>query len=230
MSKIKRKIIKIDEDRCDGCGACIPSCKEGALQIVDGKAKLVSEIYCDGLGACLGDCPRGALTLEERDAEEFDEVAVEKRVEQKLGCGCPGSMARTISREPTQRVDAEDVPSELRQWPVQLALIPAMAPYLKGADLVLLADCTAVAYANLHQHLIKGKVIAMACPKLDEADPYIEKLAQMMKLSNFKSIEIVMMEVPCCSGLSFIVEQARDLAGVDIEIKKTIINIEGGVV
>jgi len=221
MTKVKRQIIKIDEDKCNGCGLCVPSCKEGALQIIDGKAKLVSEVYCDGLGACLGECPTGALTIEEREVEAFDETAVHENLSRRgvsLPCGCPGTMAKTIERSAS---------SELRQWPIQLTLIPVMAPYLKGADLVLLADCTAVAYANLHRDLVKDKVIAMACPKLDQTDPYVEKLAQMMRHNNFSSIEVVMMEVPCCGGLGWIADRAKESAGIDIDIKQTIIGIEG---
>lgn len=240
MTKVKRQIIKIDEDKCNGCGACVPGCEEGALQIIDGKAKLVSEVYCDGLGACLGECPTGALTIEEREVEAFDEEAALKHVEKSkkeekkapLACGCPGTMARTLNKEQKsgscckeQRSDS--TPSQLNQWPIQLTLIPAMAPYLKNADFVLLADCSAVAYANLHSDLLKGRVIAMACPKLDDTEPYVEKLAQMMKANEFNSVEVVMMEVPCCGGLSNVADQAKELAGVDINIKKTIITIEG---
>ena len=256
MAKVKRQIIKIDEEKCNGCGLCVPSCKEGALQIINGKAKLVSDVYCDGLGACLGDCPQGALTIEEREAEEFDmsfrpteqsegveeSLAVKKqgiprlhpsgsarddRESAPLPFGCPGTMAKSIDRKSASKSQAGDQQSELSQWPIQLTLVPVNAPYLKEADLVLLADCTAVAYANLHRDFIKGKVIVMACPKLDETDPYIEKLAAMMKANNFKSVEVVMMEVPCCSGLSGIAEQARKQAGVEKDIKKTIVSIEG---
>ena len=236
MTKIKRQIIKIDKDKCNGCGLCIPSCKEGALQIVDGKAKLVSEIYCDGLGACLGDCPEGALTIEEREVEEFDEAATDEHVrrgqspaapDSELPCGCPGTMARTIERKSETASSIGDQQSELRQWPIQLTLIPVMAPYLKEADLVLMADCSAFAYASSHRDFIRDKVIAIACPKLDETDPYVEKLAAMMKQNNFKSIEVVMMEVPCCGGLAWIADKAKELAGVDIDIKKTTIGIEG---
>ena len=228
MAVKSREIIKIDEELCNGCGLCVPSCKEGALQIINGKAKLVSDVYCDGLGACLGDCPQGALTIEEREADEFDEEAVKSATStSNLPCGCPGTMATSIDRKSASKSQAGDQQSELSQWPIQLTLVPVNAPYLKEADLVLLADCTAVAYANLHRDFIRGKVIVMACPKLDETDPYIEKLAAMMKANNFKSVEVVMMEVPCCSGLSGIAEQARKQAGVEKDIKKTIVSIEG---
>ncbi len=225
MAKIKRKIIKIDEDKCNGCGACIPGCKEGALQIVDGKAKLVSDVYCDGLGACLGDCPQGALTIVEREADEFDEAAVSEHLKPPLPCGCPGTMTKTLKRCPARNVSIGDQQSELTQWPIQLALIPVNAPYLKEAQLVLLADCTAVAYANLHRDFVKDRVIAMACSKLDEVQPYIEKLAGMIKHNDLKSIEVVMMEVPCCSGLGAIADEASKLSGCNVVIKKTIISL-----
>lgn len=232
MSKIKRKIIKIDEAKCNGCGQCVPSCKEGALQIIDGKARLVSEIYCDGLGACLGECPTGALTIEEREADEFDEQAVEKKVKEAhvqkpLPCGCPGSMAREISPRPSSASSHARINSELRQWPVQLTLIPPTAPYLKGADLVLLADCTAYAYANVHQDFIRGRVVAIACPKLDETEPYVEKLTHMIKMNNLRSIEVVMMEVPCCSGLGVLAQRAAEKSGIAVPIRKTIIGLDG---
>lgn len=233
MTKVRRQIIRIDEGRCNGCGSCVPACKEGALRIVDGKAKLVSEVYCDGLGACLGDCPTGALTIEERDVEAFDEEAVERHLAEykpqpvPLKCGCPGTMARRIERKEVKSDVESDSQSQLNQWPIQLALIPVMAPYLKHADLVLLADCTAVAYANLHRDFIEGRAVAMACPKLDDTKPYIEKLAQMIKMNDFKSIEVVMMEVPCCGGLSYVLDEAKKLAGIDTKTKKTIITVEG---
>lgn len=246
MDTIRRQIIRIDEDRCDGCGACVPACKEGALHIVDGKARLVSEIYCDGLGTCLGKCPKGALTIEECETKAFDEAAAgEHRASSDhasrttchddLPCGCPGMMAREINRKGKAEVEvekskrAEAIDSELKQWPIQLALIPVTAPYLKHADLVLLADCSAVAYANLHRDVVKDRVIAMACPKLDETESYIEKLAHMMRINAFNSITVVMMEVPCCGGLAWIVEEARARACVDIGIRKSIISIDGDV-
>lgn len=202
--KRTRQIIRIDEDKCNGCGLCVPSCKEGALQIIDGKARLVSEVYCDGLGVCLGECPTGALTIEEHEAEEF--VA-------PLLCGCPGTMVKTH-----------------RQWPIQLHLIPTNAPYLNGADLVLMADCTAFAYANAHQDFIRGRAVAIACPKLDDTSRYVEKLAEMIRINCFRSIEVVMMEVPCCGGLSALAEQAIEMSGVKLPLKKTIVGLEGNLI
>jgi ferredoxin len=237
VTKISRDIIKIDEEKCDGCGLCVPACKEGAIQIIDGKAKLVSEIYCDGLGACLGECPQDAITIEKRVAQDFDEEATQQHLKKMkakekaaippLACGCPGTMARTIKKESTTTTRHGDQQSELRQWPIQLTLVPVTAPYLMNADLVILADCTAVAYANLHRDFLKDKVIVMACPKLDEVEPYIEKLARMFDHNNFKSIEVVMMEVPCCRGLGQIADVAAKNANKSVKIKKTIVGIDG---
>lgn len=232
---MKRKIIKIDEAKCNGCGLCVPSCKEGALQIVNGKARLVSDIYCDGLGACLGECPMDAIQIEERDADEFDERAVAshlascgtKSPDQPLPCGCPGSMSRKIERAPSYECgNRGEVRSELAQWPIQLALVPANAPYLMKADLVVLADCCAVAHANLHRDFIKGKAILMACPKLDDTGPYLSKLISMIQINSFKSIEVVLMEVPCCSGLGDLVKKAIKESGVIVPLKTTIIDIQ----
>jgi len=233
MTRQKRSIIRIDEDKCDGCGLCVPSCREGALQIVDGKAKLVSDIYCDGLGACLGECPRGALKIEEREADEFDDAAVDVHLQKKhadpLPCGCPGTMAKSLKPQ-TMKNNNPSVgkqESELGQWPIQLALVPVNAPYLRGADLVVLADCTGVAYPNLHRDFLRGRAIVMACPKLDDTDPYVQKLAEMMKVNDFRSIEVVMMEVPCCGGLLHVVKKAAELAGSDTHIRHTVISLDG---
>lgn len=232
-----RKMVKIDEEKCNGCGLCIPSCKEGALQIVNGKAKLVSDIYCDGLGACLGECPQGAITIEERDAAEFDEKAVHERMEKMhpkkevapLPCGCPGSMAREINSTESHSSTTSNVDqrSELKNWPLQLMLVPPTAPYLKGADIALMADCTAFAYPNIHRDFIRNRVAIIACPKLDDTDLYITKLAEMIKLNNFRSIEVLMMEVPCCSGLGYLLDQAIAKAGSKLEPKHTTITLNG---
>ncbi len=237
MTKAVRNIITIDENKCNGCGLCVPACKEGALQIIDGKARLVSEIYCDGLGACLGKCPRGAITIEEREAEGFDEEAIKNRKDDNmknhevapLPCGCPGTMAKSIGKNagPKQESSGADQRSELGNWPIQLALIPTAAPYLMNADVLVLADCTAVAYANLHRDLIKNRVVLMACPKLDNTEQYEAKLARMIADNNFRSIEVVMMEVPCCAGLGEIVKAAVHASGVEVRVFDTIIGIEG---
>ena len=237
MARVTREIIRIDEDKCDGCGACVPGCKEGALQIVDGKAKLVSEVYCDGLGACLGTCPKGAITIERREAELFDEEAVNKMKAEvtaekkgKLACGCPGTHARSIAPAKTAVGAGVDLISQLGHWPIQLALVPANAPYLKDADLLLLADCTAVAYANLHRDFIAGKVVAMACPKLEDVSKNVDKLARVIEEGRPRSIEVVMMEVPCCEGLYGIAKEAVRQANANIEIKSCVISVEGEVI
>lgn len=237
MTKIKRNIIKIDESKCDGCGMCVPACKEGALQIIDGKARLVSEIYCDGLGACLGECPRGAITIEERDAEKFDEKAVTEHMKKQnvkgdtkntnLPCGCPGTMAKSLGGEKTADSMHSKADSELRNWPIQLKLIPLTAPYLRGSDIILLADCSAVAYPNLHRDFLKNRVVIMACPKLDDREFYIDKLSELFKQNNVRSIEVVMMEVPCCSGLSDMVDRALTKSGVKTKKFDTVIGLDG---
>ena len=242
MAKKYREIIKIDEERCNGCGACVPGCKEGALQIVDGKAKLVSEVYCDGLGACLGTCPQDAITIEKREAEEFDEEKAARHARQgtharhekkdagALPCGCPGTMAKSMAPKKTSEAKGDDIQSQLTHWPIQLALVPANAPYLKDADLVLLADCSAVAYANLHRDFISNRVVAMACPKLDDAGAHVEKLARVIEEGGPRFIEVVMMEVPCCSGLYAIAQEAIRKVGAEIELNKKVVSVEGEVI
>lgn len=209
---MKRNIIKIDEDKCNGCGICIDACHEGALQLIDGKAKLVTESYCDGLGACLPDCPTGALSIEERDADAFDEEAVQKHISEKkeqpipsLACGCPGTQARsiekkTIDQKPAVSQDNLSIDSQLRQWPCQIKLVPANAPYLQNAHLLIAADCTAFAYGNIHNDFIKNKITLIGCPKLDSGD-YSEKLTDILTHNNIKSVTVLRMEVPCCGGM-----------------------------
>jgi len=241
----KRKIVKIDEEKCTGCELCIPNCAEGALKIVDGKARLVKDIYCDGLGACLGHCPEGAITIEERSAEEFDEEATRKRLEEikkkeekNLPCGCPGTAVKSIPKRttPVRRSLGEGGndkrrttknSSELSNWPIQLKLVPAEAPYLKNADLLIAADCVAFSYPDFHQDLLKQKALIIGCPKLDEGDLYIEKLAEIFKVNNLKSVTVAHMEVPCCFGLNHIVSEALKLSGVKIPLKEITIGIQG---
>lgn len=232
---MRRNIISIDEEKCTGCGLCVTACAEGAIQIIDGKAKLVSDIYCDGLGACIGECPEGALTIIEREADAFDEEATKEHLEQlkssheELPCGCPGSMLREISRQAdtTEKVPYEDLRSELTNWPVQLRLVSPNAPYFKGADLLLVADCVPFAYANFHSRFLKNKPLIIGCPKLDDAPYYVEKLAEIIKSSSIKSITVVHMEVPCCSGLNIIANRAVALSGKDVPIKDYTISISG---
>ena len=233
----KRKIVNIDEEKCTGCGLCIPNCAEGALQIVNGKAKLVKEIYCDGLGACLGHCPEGAIVIEERNAKEFDAEAAKKHLEEikkkeedKLPCGCPGTAVRSVDKRTTSgKRRATKAESELTNWPLQLKLIPIDAPYLKNADLLIAADCVAFSYPDFHQDLLKGKALIIGCPKLDEVDLYIKKLSEIFKVNNLKSVTVAHMEVPCCFGLNHIVSEAMKLSGKKIPLKEITISIQGDV-
>lgn len=218
---MKRKIVRIDEDKCNGCGLCVNACHEGALQLVNGKAKLVSESYCDGLGDCLPECPTNAITIEEREASPYDEEAVKKNMQLKespvpdtLPCGCPGTHAKTIERRPVATTPVTSVKaaaapcvSQLRQWPCQIKLVPANAPYLENAHLLVAADCTAYAYANIHNDFMKNKITLIGCPKLDDVN-YAEKLTGILKAHEIKSITVLRMEVPCCGGIVQAVKQA----------------------
>jgi NAD-dependent dihydropyrimidine dehydrogenase PreA subunit len=245
--KTVRKIIEIDEELCDGCGNCVPSCAEGALKIIDGKARVIAEIFCDGLGACLGECPMGALKVVEREADEFDEKAVEEHLAKQkekvrqvpaFSGGCPSARLQSFgSLKPAAasgpQVDlsgpgaADLTQSALSHWPVQIMLVPPTAPFLKGADLLVLADCVPVAFPTVHRDFIKGKAVMMGCPKLDNAQYYIEKFAQICKESGIKSITSVIMEVPCCGGLPMIVKKGMQLAGVDIPMEEVVISTRG---
>ena len=240
--KIMRKIIEIDDELCDGCGQCVPECAEGALEVVDGKARLVSESYCDGLGACLGECPNGAINIVEREAEDFDEEAVEnylkekekteKPVELPLACGCPSTQVQTfipkIRREEKIANDSKPrAESTLSHWPVQINLVPPNAPFLKGADLLVASDCTPLAYPNFHQDFLKGKVVMIGCPKFDEVEDYILKFSEIFKTADIKSITAVIMEVPCCSGLPVILERAMAAAGKEIPMEEIVVSTRG---
>ena len=235
-----RKIIKIDESKCDGCGLCAEACHEGAIVIENGKAKLISDSYCDGLGDCIGECPRGAISFEMREADEYDEAAVKARMAAKkspcsgtLPCGCPGSMARELKpNKPEKPVHEEGKTpcgqeSELRNWPVQLALVPVQAPYLEGAKLLIAADCTAFSFPNFHRDLLPGKVCLVGCPKLDETEPYIEKLAQIIKLNGISEIDVAYMEVPCCGGLVKLVDAAVKRSGMPVTLKLIKLSLAG---
>ncbi len=247
-----REMVMIDEEKCDGCGLCVPACAEGAIRIIAGKAKLVADNLCDGLGACLGKCPQGAISIERRDAAEFDEAAVEKRL-QEIGrtpqalhsgavpaAGCPSTRLQSFGACPSTQLKtlppaarAADVaghrPSELRQWPVQLHLVPPTAPFLQGADLLLGADCVPFAYADFHKDLLKNKALLIACPKLDDGQAYIEKLSQMFARGGIRSLTIAIMEVPCCSGLVAIVRQALAKSGADIPLQVISVGIGGDI-
>jgi len=236
---VERVIIKIDEDKCTGCGLCVPGCVEGALKIIDGKAKLVSEVYCDGLGACLGDCPEGALTLETREAEEFDEVAVETFISAKeakkpeappVFGGCPGSAMRNLATGDTAaEYDGPDAQSRLGHWPVQLMLVPPQAPFLKNADVLICADCVPFALPDFHERFLKGRSVVVGCPKLDDLSFYREKLAAIFKEASPKSITVLRMEVPCCGGIASAVIEARDNTLPDLPVDVHVIGINGDV-
>ncbi len=234
-TKTVRKIIRIDEEKCNGCGVCVPACAEGALQIIDGKAKLVSEIYCDGLGACLGECPQGAITIEERAADEFDEEATklhlgEKHTMEELPCGCPSATVTQFDRQETTGVAPRETTNQqsmLGHWPVQLTLVPPTAPFLQGTDLVLAADCVPFAYAGFHQDFLKDHSLLVACPKLDDFQAHLEKLTDILRHSSLKSLTVVHMEVPCCSGLVYMARQAMQLSGKDIPFKEVTVSIKG---
>ena len=209
-----RKIIHIDQEKCNGCGACAAACHEGAIGMVDGKAKLLREDYCDGLGDCLPACPTGAITFEEREAPAYDHAAVLASQAAKaapLPCGCPGSATRSLHREAAPAAGG-DVPSCLSQWPVQIKLVPVNAPYLDGADLLVAADCTAYAYGDFHRRFIQNRITLVGCPKLDEGD-YAEKLTQLFTHNDIRSVTVVRMEVPCCGGMENAVKRALQASG-----------------
>lgn len=276
---MKRKIIKIDEDKCNGCGLCIPNCPEGALQVIEGKARLINDLFCDGLGACLGECPLGAISVEEREAEPYNEYKVmenvakagpavikahlkhlkehnemeffnqaisflkennmdipqlEEKQEAKLPCGCPGTLAKDLSKVRTsQSSESSNVKlqPELRNWPIQLQLLNPRAPYLKNADLVIAADCTPFAYPDFHRRFLKNKVLIMFCPKLDTTlDQYVNKLSDIFASQDINSITIVHMEVPCCSGVENIIKQALNKSNQNIILKDYTISIDGEII
>lgn len=231
-----REIIIIDEEKCDGCGLCIPSCHEGALELVGGKVRLVADKLCDGLGACLGHCPQGALRMEMREAASFDEVAVAARLrelENKAPRACPSSQFVPLSSMESapkgQDLPGVDVPSELSHWPVQLRLLPPTAPVFKGASLLLTADCVPVAFPQFHQKLLKGQSVAVACPKLDDSRDHLAKLTEILRENDLREITVAHMEVPCCSGLLMMVLEARRLSGKDAPIKDIVIGTQGDV-
>lgn len=253
-----RKMVKIDEDKCNGCGLCVPSCAEGAIQIIDGKAKLIADNLCDGLGACLGDCPVDAISIEEREADQFNETAVKEHLK-SIGrephsvkhttnpsaiSGCPSAETKTFAMPdsggcPSARLETFSVTKEeksstvvtqtsrLEQWPIQLHLVPPTAPFFKNADVLLAADCAPFAYADFQEDLLKGKALAIACPKLDDTTPYVDKLSAMITEANIKSLTVVHMEVPCCNGLIFMAKQAIAQSGREIPFETVCIGIRG---
>ena len=233
--KVKRKIIEIDDELCDGCGQCVPSCAEGAIELVDGKARVVAEKYCDGLGACMGECPNNALRIIEREADDFDEEAVEAYLKEKeskieqaepaISKGCPSARVQTFI-PPAADTDQAPSDSQLSHWPIQINLIQASAPFLKGADLLVAADCGPAAFAGF-QDLLKGKVLMIGCPKFDDAPAYIDKFTQIFKTAGIKSITSLIMEVPCCSGLPAILKRALDASGKKIPMEQIVISTRG---
>ena len=230
-----RRIIEIDRDRCNGCGACAEACHEGAIAMVDGKAQLMRDDYCDGLGDCLPTCPTGAITFVEREAAAYDEKAVMENKQRKmreqgmtLPCGCPGSQSRNIQRQdaPTVETPQAQQASRLSQWPVQIKLVPVNAPYFDGARLLIAADCTAYAYAAFHERFIKGHITLVGCPKLDSVD-YAEKLTEIIRSNDIRSVIVVRMEVPCCGGLELAVRRALEASGKRMDCRVATIAIDG---
>lgn len=235
MSEVFRKIISIDESKCDGCGLCIPSCEEGALQIIDGKAKLIKDIYCDGLGNCLGECPQDAIKLIEREAEPFDEKAVEEHLSSKtISCGAQQirAMSAPAAAENKEYIkdSKTDAPeAELSHWPVQLHLVNPEARFLQNQDLLIAADCVPFAFADFHRQFLAERVLVIGCPKLDDVDAYQHKLVEIFKNNNIKSITLVHMEVGCCYRLSRLVKSALQESGAGIPLNETIIGVDGSI-
>lgn len=225
-----RKIIKIDEEKCNGCGACAAACHEGAIEMINGKAKLTREDYCDGLGDCLPACPTGAITFEEREAPEYNEDAVRQAKMQKLGvklpCGCPSTQSKAIKRETVAPTQSQNITSQLSQWPCQIKLVPVNAPYFDGAKLLIAADCTAFAYGNFHNEFIRNHITLIGCPKLDEGD-YAEKLTAIISGNDIKSVTVVRMEVPCCGGIENAVRRALQASGKFIPWRVVTVSTDG---
>jgi NAD-dependent dihydropyrimidine dehydrogenase PreA subunit len=245
---MKRDILKIDEELCNGCGLCVPNCHEGALQVIDGKVRLVSELMCDGLGACIGHCPEGAITIETREAEPYNEIKVMEQMKSKgkkqepvhphphshshSEGGCPGSRSVVIEKagDPSGNKDISEQPSELRQWPVQMHLLNPNARYFRDADLLLAADCVAFSMGNFHGKYLKGRSLAIACPKLDHGtETYVEKLTAMIETAKINTITIMMMEVPCCGGLMQMVKAALSRSSRKVPVKSVIVGIGGNI-
>lgn len=249
QSKVNRKIIEIDEDLCTGCGNCVVACAEAALEIVEGKAKVVNDVFCDGLGACIGECPEGALQIIEREAVEFDEEAVEKRLESlkhevhneteqvrqivaehAQQCGCPSAQTRIFDEPETEAEVSGKIPSALRQWPVQMHLINPQAPYYQGADVLLSADCVGFSYGDFHRDFLRHKSIAIACPKLDQGkEIYVEKIKTLIDDAKINTLTVAIMEVPCCSGLLALAQEGAKRATRKVPIKYVVVGIQGNI-
>lgn len=243
--KVLRKIIQIDEDLCTGCGQCIVDCAESALEIINGKAKIVADKYCDGLGACMEGCPTGALTIVEREAEDFDEKAVEELIQSKKAaeapksspCGCPSAQIqsfRPLGQTPCQQANQPkgqvNSSSALSHWPVQIRLVPPSAPFLQNADLLIAADCAPIAYAGFHQDLLQGRVVLMGCPKFDDSESYVQKFTEIFSQVSVKSATVAIMEVPCCQTMRHIVQKALSNSGKTIDVDVVTISTQGNVI
>jgi len=247
---VKRKIIKIDEDLCTGCGNCVVDCAEGALKVIDGKARVINEVFCDGLGACISGCPEGALEIIEREALEFDEESVEKHLESMKHneqaeteqikqivsehsnqCGCPSAQTMVFDEQETQTEVSGKIPSALRQWPVQMHLINPRAPYYQGADVLLAADCVGFSYGDFHRDFLKEKSIAIACPKLDQGkDIYIDKIKTLIDDAKINTLTVAIMEVPCCSGLLALAQEGAKRASRNVPIKFVVVGVQGNII
>lgn len=236
--KTVRKIIEIDDELCTGCGDCIPDCAEGSLEIIDGKARLVADKLCDGLGACLKSCPTGALTIVEREADEFDEDAVEvflaekKTKESAPVSGCPSARLQTLQPNPcnTANIPGEQAGSTLSHWPIQIRLIPPAAPFLENCDLLVAADCTAVSYPNVNRDFVKDRVVMMGCPKFDDAPMYVERFTEIFRQGKVNSVTVLIMEVPCCSAMLQIIKKARDDSGSSVPVRQVVISTQGNII
>lgn len=238
--KTRRTIVHIDEEKCDGCGLCVPACAEGAIRIINGKAKLIADRYCDGLGACLGECPRGAISMTEREADEFDEAAVAgHRITpdrdgtdvSPLPCGCPSTLVEIFDTAPSREEPGRSSGrSHLTHWPVQIRLIPPSAPFLRGADLLVAADCTPIACGGFHEDFLRGKAVLIGCPKFDDVEEYVEKFTRIFTQADPKSLTALVMDVPCCQGLPRILVQAMERAGRAIPMKTITVGRDGALV
>lgn len=233
---VLRNIVKIDEEKCDGCGRCAEACAEGAIKIIDSKAKLISEVYCDGLGACIGHCPQDAITIEKREAAEFDEkatkvhLAKQQKTEKRSGFVCPGMKARALREKSNGKNGSKAaISSQLSHWPVQLKLVSPQAPYFANSDLLLVADCVPFAMGDFHSRFLREHSVVVGCPKLDNAEFYIEKLAKILEVNKLSSLTVVHMEVPCCSGLTHIARQAIARSGAKMPFKDVTIDLRGNV-
>jgi NAD-dependent dihydropyrimidine dehydrogenase PreA subunit len=236
---VKRNIVKINEEKCNGCGQCVNACAEGAIKLINGKAKLVSEIYCDGLGACIGHCPQDAITIEQRQAEQFDEEATKEHLKKgkdkiiPIDFVCPGMMSKELKQKSDTGVSKDkavgDFTSQLGHWPVQLKLVSPQAPYFKNADLIFVADCVPFAMGDFHAKFLKNHSVVVGCPKLDDSAYYVEKMAEILKNNNLKSLTVIHMEVPCCSGLTHIVRKAIEKNKIAMSFKDVTIDLHGNV-